>query len=125
LRDIRRDIRGSVILISHSLGLVAELCDLAVVMYAGRIVESGAGGEVFARPRHPYTRALLACEIDPWETGERARPLAKIPGAPPDLVDPPKGCVFAARCPHRHARCEVPPPTVVSADGRTLACWLG
>src|SRR5262249_48381872 len=113
-----------VILISHSLGLVAELCDLAVVMYAGKIVESGPVGEVFVRPLHPYTRALLACEIDPWETVERDRPLAKIPGAPPDLVDPPKGCVFAARCPQRFDRCAAPPPLTVPGEGRSLACWL-
>src|SRR5262249_57047399 len=91
LRDIRRDIRGSVILISHSLGLVAELCDLAVVMYAGRIVESGPVSEVFTRPLHPYTRPLLACDIRPCQAVDHGRPLAKIPGAPPDLVDPPKG----------------------------------
>ena len=91
LRDIRREIRGSVILISHSLGLVAELCDQVVVMYAGKVVETGPVAEVFAQPRHPYTRALLGCEIDPWQVVDASIPLPRIPGSPPDLVDPPRG----------------------------------
>ncbi len=110
LRDIRREIHGSVILISHSLGLVAELCDLVVVMYAGKVVETGPVADVFAQPRHPYTRALLGCEIDPWQVVDASIPLPRIPGSPPDLVDPPLGCVFAARCPQRFERCSEPPP---------------
>ena len=124
LRDIRREIRGSVILISHSLGLVAELCDQIVVMYAGKVVENGPVAEVFAQPRHPYTRALLGCEIDPWQVVDASIPLPRIPGSPPDLVDPPRGCVFAARCPQRFERCSEPPPLTPAADGRAAACWL-
>jgi peptide/nickel transport system ATP-binding protein len=124
LRDIRREIRGSVILISHSLGLVAELCDQVVVMYAGKVVETGPVADVFAQPRHPYTRALLGCEIDPWQVVDASIPLPRIPGSPPDLVDPPRGCVFAARCPQRFERCSESPPLTPSADGRAAACWL-
>jgi len=124
LRDIRSDISGSIILISHSLGLVADLCDRVIVMYAGKVVESGPVDDVFARPQHPYTEALLACEIDPWQTTESDAPLPRIPGSPPDLVDPPTGCVFAARCPKRFERCVLPPELKASEDGRTVACWL-
>ncbi|HSY85099.1 MAG TPA: ABC transporter ATP-binding protein [Verrucomicrobiae bacterium] len=124
LRDIRREIRGSIILISHSLGLVAELCDQIVVMYAGKVVETGPVAEVFAQPRHPYTRALLGCEIDPWQVVDASIPLPRIPGSPPDLVDPPRGCVFAARCPQCFERCSEPPPLTPAPDGRAAACWL-
>jgi peptide/nickel transport system ATP-binding protein len=124
LRDIRSDIQGSIVLISHSLGLVADLCDQVIVMYAGKVVESGPVDDVFASPQHPYTEALLACEIDPWQPVERSAPLPRIPGSPPDLVDPPTGCVFAARCPRRFERCSQPPPLKSIAGGRSAACWL-
>ncbi len=124
LRDIRSDIRGSIILISHSLGLVADLCDHVIVMYAGKIVELGRVDEVFARPQHPYTEALLACEIDPWQTTNSDALLPRIPGSPPDLVNPPTGCVFAARCPQRFDRCSLPPELKPLAGGRAVACWL-
>src|SRR6185312_1867235 len=83
LRDVRSDIRGSIILISHSLGLVADLCDHVVVMYTGAV------DDVFGAPQHPYTRALLDCEIDPWAAVEKGAALPRIPGAPPDLVEMP------------------------------------
>jgi peptide/nickel transport system ATP-binding protein len=124
LRDIRNDIRGSVILISHSLGLVAELCDHVIVMYAGKVVESGRVDDVFSRPQHPYTEALLACEVDPWQTTGLDAPLPRIPGSPPDLVQPPTGCVFAARCPHRFDRCDQPPELKPLDGDRAVACWL-
>jgi peptide/nickel transport system ATP-binding protein len=124
LRDIRSDIRGSIILISHSLGLVADLCDRVVVMYGGTVVESGTVEEVFSRPQHPYTEALLACEIDPWQAAERGAALPRIPGAPPDLVEPPAGCVFAERCPRRFEPCGLPPAIKILDGGRSVACWL-
>src|SRR5262249_14348493 len=99
LHDIRRAIRGSIMLISYSLGLVAELSESVIVMYAGKVVETGRVDAVFSRPRHPYTEALLACEIAPWVTSEKDAPLPRIPGSPPDLVAPPLDCVFAPRCP--------------------------
>jgi peptide/nickel transport system ATP-binding protein len=124
LRDVRSDIRGSVILISHSLGLVADLCDHVIVMYAGEVVETGPVDDVFGNPQHPYTRALLDCEIDPWAAVEKGAALPRIPGAPPDLVAMPAGCVFAPRCPQRHERCGAA-PALKSLDGnRTVACWL-
>jgi peptide/nickel transport system ATP-binding protein len=124
LRDIRSEISGSIVLISHSLGLVADLCDHVIVMYAGKVVESGPVDAVFATPQHPYTEALLACEIDPWQVANSSAPLPRIPGSPPDLVDPPAGCVFAARCPKRFERCSEPPPLKSIGAERSVACWL-
>jgi peptide/nickel transport system ATP-binding protein len=124
LRDIRRDIRGSVILISHTFGLVADLCDHVVVMYAGEVVEEGPADAVFGRPQHPYTQALLACEIDPWRVVDKDAPLPRIPGAPPDPVELSEGCVFAPRCSQRHDRCGVAPAGKSRYGDRSVACWL-
>ena len=124
LSDVRRDIRGSVILISHSLGLVADLCDHVIVMYGGKVIEVGKVDDVFSRPQHPYTEALLACEISPWQTSDPSAPLPRIPGSPPDPVEPPVGCVFAARCPQCFDRCSLPPETKWLDGSRAVACWL-
>ena len=91
-------------------------------MYAGKIVESGPIASLFARPSHPYTLALLACEIDPDdEPGER---LVTINGGLPDLVNVPKGCIFAERCPLRFDKCVEKPPCVAVAPDHHAACWL-
>ena len=94
LNDLRRNFDSSLLLITHNLGIVAEACDRVAVMYAGRIVEQGTVREVFGDPQHPYTRELLRSTISLSTTG-----LNFIPGAPPDLVDPPSGCRFHPRCP--------------------------
>jgi peptide/nickel transport system ATP-binding protein len=120
IAGLRQDFTGSILLVSHSLGLVAELCDEVAVMYAGRVVETGPVADVFARPAHPYTAALLACEVDPEGTGR----LATIPGGLPDPLTPPQDCVFAARCPHRFAACDVQPPMAPKGEARAAACWL-
>jgi peptide/nickel transport system ATP-binding protein len=124
LRDIRTEIRGSILLISHSLGLVADLCDEVMVMYGGKVVESGQVDEVFSRPQHPYTEALLGCEIHPWQATDRRTPLPRIPGSPPDPVEPSTGCVFAARCPRCFDLCSEPPTAKWLKGGRNVACWL-
>jgi peptide/nickel transport system ATP-binding protein len=122
LREIRQEIAGSVLFVSHSLGLVADLCDQVIVMYGGTIVETGPSAEIFANPRHPYTRALLACEIDPFAAWDPAQPLATIPGAVPDLVAPPIGCIFQSRCPAAEARCGS--AQELRRDGNQAArCW--
>jgi peptide/nickel transport system ATP-binding protein len=121
LDRLRQEFQGSILFISHSLGLVSELCDEVVVMYAGHVVESGPVARIFLAPAHPYTRALLACELD---EGGGERRFRSIGGEIPDLARPPAGCVFAPRCPHAFERCREPPPLADRGDGRNAACWL-
>ena len=106
LKDLQKKIGCSVMFISHHLGVIAELCDDVVVMYAGEVVERGTVRDVFHAPGHPYTRRLLEC--DPARQTERTRVLPTIPGEIPDLRARPDGCVFAARCLQRHAGCDQP-----------------
>lgn len=96
LQQLQQDIGCAILFISHHLGVIAELCDDVVVMYAGEVVESGSMREVFLDPRHPYTRKLLEC--DPARIEAVTRNLPVIPGGLPDLVDLPEGCVFRSRC---------------------------
>ena len=122
IKDLHVEFHGSIVFVSHSLGLISELCDEVAVMYAGKIVESGPNGTLFGTPRHPYTLALLACEIDPDDApGER---LVTIEGGLPDLTDVPPGCIFAARCPLRFDKCVEQPPLRTVAPGHRAACWL-
>jgi peptide/nickel transport system ATP-binding protein len=125
LRDLRSELSAALLVVSHSFGLIAELCETVIVMYAGTIVETGAVGDVLRDPHHPYAQALLACEIEPLSSIESAEPLVTIPGTVPDPANRPAGCVFAARCPARHDRCSEPPPFVSQGNGRGFACWLG
>jgi peptide/nickel transport system ATP-binding protein len=120
LDRLRRDEQVGLVLITHNLGIVAETCDRVAVMYAGRIVEIGPVEQIFADPKHPYTQGLLASTIS-LETTE----LHTIEGYPPDLVDPPRGCRFAPRCPAVMDHCTRIDPvlTEVGADQRA-ACLL-
>ena len=116
---LRTDLGGSILFISHHLGLVAGLCDDVAVMYGGRIVETGPATEVCTNPKHPYTTALLACEPD-----EGTGPLATIPGDVPDPVDTPQGCIFAPRCSQAEPRCTAEPqPLRDLTPTRQAACW--
>ncbi len=108
LRELRREFKGSILFISHNLGLIAELCDQVVVLYAGEVVEQGTVHEIFHRPRHPYTEALLVC--DPARIDEVRRELPTIPGDVPNLLEVPAACVFAPRCPKAFERCRVERP---------------
>lgn len=108
LRKLQRETGSAVLFISHSLGLVSQLCDEVVVMYAGTVVEQGPAAALFDRPRHPYTKALLA--TDPSFLAQATRTLPTIPGAVPDLVDLPPGCIFAPRCALADARCRAEDP---------------
>ena len=108
--------RTAVVFISHDLRVVSEVCDRVLVFYAGRIVEEGDLAEVFAAPRHPYTRALLSLAF----SGPEAR--SSIPGAPPDLSRPVAGCPFAPRCDRRAERCDREPP-LLGDGGHRFACW--
>ena len=120
LNDLRRNFQTSLLLITHNVGIVAEACDRVAVMYAGRIVEQGRVSEVFNNPQHPYTRALLRSTISLTTTG-----LNYIPGAPPDLVDPPEGCRFHPRCTEAMNVCAVQDPIDIDRPGGgRVECWL-
>ena len=120
LRDLNHDRGVSVVLITHDLGVVAELADRVVVMYAGQVVEQAGVGDLFADPRHPYTRGLLASI--PRLDGPVGQRLPQIPGHPPSLLNPPSGCRFAARCPEFFADCATPPP-LSDQSGHEVRCW--
>jgi oligopeptide/dipeptide ABC transporter ATP-binding protein len=121
LERLRHELGLSLILITHDLSVIAETCDRILVMYAGRVAEEGPVGEVFARPRHPYTQKLLASF--PNISADR-RTLDVIPGSPPDLRTPPPGCRFAPRCPFAMAVCTEVVPPEVTFDGVRVACHL-
>ena len=120
LREARQRDGAALILITHNLGVVAELCDRAAVMYAGKIVEQAPVDELFGAPRHPYTRALLGSLP---RLGRRERRLHAIDGAPPSLIDLPLGCHFAPRCPLAQPVCrEVDPSLLPVVDGHAVRC---
>ena len=119
LERLREELGLALILISHDLGVLAETCDRIAVMYAGRIVETGAVDAVFASPQHPYTKRLL--DSLPVIGGERGL-APPIPGSPPDPGNPPSGCRFHPRCPYRAERCDVDPPLREVAPGHGAAC---
>jgi peptide/nickel transport system ATP-binding protein len=120
LADLKRNFGTALLLITHNLGIVAESCDRMAVMYAGRIVEEGPVRDVFADPAHPYTRELLRSTIS-LETTE----LHSIPGAPPNLIEPPPGCRFHPRCPDAMRVCALLEPVEKRiGEARRVQCWL-
>ena len=123
LREIRDEIGCSIMFISHNLGAVAEICDRVVVLYAGEVVEQGPIGEIFDRPQHPYTRALIAC--DPARIRQATRELPVIAGDVPNLRTPPDGCIFAPRCGQVFGRCKTARPTdITCGPHHTARCHL-
>ena len=123
LADIKNDLNTAIILITHDLGVVANLADRVGVMYAGKIVETGVAKDIFHNPSHPYTKALL--ESLPKHDTNKSDTLTSIPGTPPDLINPPKGCGFAARCTKCMKICkEHQPPVFDLGNGHQSACWL-
>ena len=121
LRELRAEFGMAVLLITHALGVVAEMADRVAVMYAGRVVETAGVEEIFANPRHPYTKGLLASIPDLAEAQTR---LATIAGTVPNLLHKPPGCCFWPRCPIAEARCrEGEPPLVELVPGHQAACW--
>ena len=121
MRELQRELGTAILLITHDLGVVNELADRVAVMYAGRIVESGAREAVLARPRHPYTQGLLKSMPGLARPGER---LHEIPGVVPPPNEWPAGCRFSTRCPRVMERCsgEVPAATLIG-DGQWAACF--
>ena len=116
LDQLNRERGLAVVLITHDLGVVAEIADRVAVMYAGQIVEDATLEDIFYDPQHPYTWGLLG-SLPRLDQPRPAR-LAQIAGSPPSLLNPPAGCRFAARCPHEFDKCSQPPPL----DGDR--CWL-
>ncbi|MCC6468706.1 MAG: ABC transporter ATP-binding protein [Alphaproteobacteria bacterium] len=124
LRELNSDFGAAIILISHDLGVIANVCRRVVVMYAGEEVEEGTTEALLASPRHPYTWALLnaAPRLDRYTPGQRR--LTTIEGTPPDPLNWPKGCRFAPRCPFKIEKCAEHPPLLPSGDGRSSRCWV-
>jgi len=123
LDSIKEKMATSIVLVTHDLGVVATRTSRIIVMYAGRVVETGTTRDVFYRHRMPYTRALL--ESSPKVSSPSHTRLAAIPGRPPNLLDLPAGCAFAPRCANVTEQCRVERPELRSADepGHTFACW--
>ena len=121
LRDLQQESGMSLIFITHDFGIVAKMCDRVAVMYAGKIVEVGSVRDIFNKPSHPYTEALLASVPKMEEDVDR---LYAIEGQPPLLHDLPVGCSFADRCPYVMDRCrEEYPPEFPVDEGHYSACW--
>ncbi|MEA2385859.1 MAG: peptide/nickel transport system ATP-binding protein [Thermoleophilaceae bacterium] len=125
IRELRDAENAAVVLVTHDLGVVADIADRIVVMYAGRIIEQGTPEEIFYDPQHPYTWGLLGsiARVDRPRSGR----LAAIPGRPPSLASPPAGCHFRPRCPHEFERCSETPPLearLPEAPGHCDRCWL-
>lgn len=119
LAELQRERRMGLILITHDMGVIADVADRVAVMYAGRVVERASTAETFGRPAHPYTRALLESIPRPQRLG---KPLSVIRGAPPDLSRLPQGCSFAPRCPLAIEVCRSDPPLYVVEGDRVSAC---
>ena len=123
LAEIKEKTSTAIILITHDLGVVASMADRVAVMYAGKVVETGTCEDIFYRNAHPYTQALL--KSLPSVDMNKTQRLVSIPGTPPDLLNPPKGCGFGARCTHCMKIChEEQPPVFKVGEGHEAACWL-
>lgn len=123
LSKIRKERNTAIILITHDMGVVANLADRIAVMYAGKIVETGKSADVFYNTSHPYTKALLS-SLPKHDTSKDDK-LTSIPGTPPDLLNPPKGCAFASRCEKCMKICKSKqPPLFELGDDHKAMCWL-
>ena len=120
LASLRESYGMAVLLITHDLGVVAEVCDRVVVMYAGQVVESGSVGDIFAEPQHPYTQGLLA-SLPTLDRGRRR--LDPIPGTVPSPTEWPTGCRFAERCSMASEECEAEQPLLDLGSGKSARCW--
>jgi len=121
LADLKERLGMAMILITHDMGVVAGHADRINVMYAGKIVESTGTDELFSGMRHPYTQGLLASI--PRLAQDNSQRLFTVPGLPPDLANPPKGCRFAERCAYATDQCRDEEPVLTGPDGHSFACW--
>ena len=123
LAELRQKTRMAIVLITHDLAVVADVCDRIIVMYAGRVVEAGSVDDIFYRPQHPYTRGLLASVPRLDRAAEHE--LHAIPGNPPNLLALPSGCTFRDRCREARDACSEPPPLWAAEGGRLSRCIQG
>ena len=122
MKKLQKEAQSSILLITHDLGVVAEMCSRVIVMYAGKIVEEAPVGPLFNSPTHPYTQGLIASVP---KLGSGVKVLPSIPGSVPDLASMPKGCRFAPRCKYATAKChEMEPELVTVGENQRCRCWL-
>lgn len=122
INDIKEEMNTSVILITHDLGVVAQVCTRVLVMYGGRIMEEAKVEDLYRHPAHPYTQGLL--QSVPSRAGASKERLVPIEGTPPSLINPPEGCPFRDRCIHAFDRCVQRPPLFEVGQEHRSACWL-
>ena len=124
MNSLKEKLNTAIVLITHDLGVVANMAQRIYVMYAGKIVERGSAQDIFYRPKHPYTWGLLASV--PRLDAEQSRDFRYIPGTPPDLLNPPRGCPFAARCRYACRACvnDMPEETAFDSQDHRASCWL-
>ncbi len=123
IEELKNTSDSAIIMITHDLGVVAKLCDRIAIMYGGKIVEIGTDKEIFYEPKHPYTLGLLSCIANPEDDSDKD--LTPIPGSPPDLLDPPKGCPFVDRCAKAMKVCKNYGPEFKDfSPTHRCACWL-
>ncbi|CEG28714.1 ABC transporter ATP-binding protein [Bacillus sp. B-jedd] len=121
LQELKERLNMAIILITHDIGVAAQLADKIVVMYAGKVVEEGSVYEIFDKPKHPYTLGLLSSI--PTIDGDRSQRLTSIKGSIPSLMEMPEGCRFNPRCSFATERCAVDDPVLESIGTRKIACW--
>ncbi len=121
LKDLQKRLGMSVILITHDLGVIAEVCDRVLVLYGGMVMETADVRGLFAHPAHPYTLGLIGAVPDLRDDSHRR--LTPIPGSPPNMLSPPPGCPFAPRCPHAMAQCIAALPPLFG-EAHQSRCWL-
>jgi len=122
---LKEEFRTAIVLITHDLGIIAEMASRVVVMYAGKVVEEAPIKELFKDPRHPYTQGLLGSIPVIGRKAQTGRRLQEIPGIVPNPLDMPLGCRFHRRCPKTMGICrEQEPPMVLLAEHRRVNCWL-
>lgn len=126
MRKLKKELQASMILITHDLGVVAEMCDHVAVMYAGKIIEYGTVFDIFEKPQHPYTQGLLD-SVPHFESGQKLERLKTIKGLVPSMMNLPKGCRFADRCPYVQSKCHEAMPPLESKDNdrnHKSACYF-
>lgn len=123
MRNLKKEFNSGMILITHDLGVVAEVCQKVLVMYAGKVIERGTVEDIFYRPKHPYTKGLLN-SIPHFETGHRLKSLNTIPGSVPSLQKLPQGCRFQERCSKFQTKCAELEPTLTTTGSHDVSCFF-